>query len=76
MYHNSSQKKFWTFENEECLEKLRFQSNQKFRSKVLGSGKVRKNVLHTFTTLLFSVIVLDTLPVSIQPPLIFLRFDN
>ncbi|XP_048858482.1 cyclin-H [Brienomyrus brachyistius] len=39
MYHNSSQKKFWTFENEECLEKLRFQANQKFRAKVLGSGK-------------------------------------
>ncbi|XP_023690563.1 cyclin-H isoform X2 [Paramormyrops kingsleyae] len=44
MYHNSSQKKFWTFENEECLEKLRFQSNQKFRAKVRGSGKELKGL--------------------------------
>ncbi|KAG7481252.1 hypothetical protein MATL_G00065160 [Megalops atlanticus] len=40
MYHNSSQRKYWTFENEECLGKLRYQANQKFRGKILASGKV------------------------------------
>ncbi|XP_036382297.1 cyclin-H isoform X2 [Megalops cyprinoides] len=40
MYHNSSQRKYWTFENEDCLEKLRCQANQKFRDKIISSGKV------------------------------------
>ncbi|XP_063051339.1 cyclin-H [Engraulis encrasicolus] len=39
MYHNSSQKKFWIFENEASLERKRFECNQKFRSKTLASGK-------------------------------------
>ncbi|KAL4623226.1 cyclin-H isoform X1 [Arapaima gigas] len=39
MYHSSSQKKFWTFENEEHLEQLRYEANQKFRAKVLSSGR-------------------------------------
>lgn len=43
MYHNSSQKKFWTFPKEEDLETLRFEANQKFRAKVLGSGKAAVN---------------------------------
>ncbi|XP_061115864.1 cyclin-H [Conger conger] len=38
MYHNSSQRKYWTFENEETLEKLRYQANQKCCAKIL-SGK-------------------------------------
>lgn len=40
MYHNSSQKKYWLFENEASLEKLRYDANQKFRSKIMTSGKV------------------------------------
>lgn len=40
MYHNSSQKRFWLFENEASLEKLRYDANQKFRSKIMSSGKV------------------------------------
>ncbi|TRY66282.1 hypothetical protein DNTS_006428 [Danionella cerebrum] len=39
MYHNSSQKKFWTYEREENLNKLRLEANQKFSSKALSSGK-------------------------------------
>ncbi|XP_077087716.1 cyclin-H [Siphateles boraxobius] len=39
MYHNSSQKKFWTYDKEETLEKLRLDANQKSRSKALSSGK-------------------------------------
>ncbi|KAI1900421.1 hypothetical protein AGOR_G00049770 [Albula goreensis] len=39
MYHNSSQRKYWTFENEESLERLRYQANQKSRAKILSSGK-------------------------------------
>lgn len=39
MFHNSSQKKFWTFDNEEELEKLRYEANRKYRNKILASGK-------------------------------------
>ncbi|XP_036453745.1 cyclin-H isoform X1 [Colossoma macropomum] len=39
MYHNSSQKKYWTFENEAALEELRQEANQKFRSKALSLRK-------------------------------------
>ncbi|XP_041955848.1 cyclin-H [Alosa sapidissima] len=39
MYHISSQKKYWLFENEASLEKQRYEANQKFRSKTLASGK-------------------------------------
>ncbi|XDV20292.1 hypothetical protein PO909_025642 [Leuciscus waleckii] len=38
MYHNSSQKKFWTYDKEETLDKLRLEANQKFCSKALSSG--------------------------------------
>lgn len=44
MYHNSSQKKFWTYDKEETLDKLRLEANQKFCSKALSSGKVSHNV--------------------------------
>lgn len=40
MFHNSSQKKFWTFDKEETLDKLRSEANQKFCTKALSSGKV------------------------------------
>jgi len=43
MYHNSSQKKFWTYDTEETLDKLRLEANQKFCSKALSSGKVSHN---------------------------------
>ncbi|MBN3284660.1 CCNH protein, partial [Polyodon spathula] len=43
MYHSSSQKKFWTFPKEDHIETLRFQANQKFRAKGLGSGKAAVN---------------------------------
>ncbi|XP_066567980.1 cyclin-H isoform X2 [Amia ocellicauda] len=39
MYHNSSQRKFWTFQNEDSLERLRTQANHSFHSKVQASGK-------------------------------------
>ena len=41
MFHNSSQKKFWQFDGEAALEKQRYEANQKFRSKIMASGKVR-----------------------------------
>lgn len=44
MYHNSSQKKFWTYDKEETLDKLRHEANQKFSSKSLSSGKVSHNL--------------------------------
>ncbi|MBN3320367.1 CCNH protein, partial [Atractosteus spatula] len=43
MYHNSSQKKYWTFQNEETMDKLRYQANKKFVSKVTASGKAGIN---------------------------------
>ncbi|KAL0979745.1 hypothetical protein UPYG_G00189050 [Umbra pygmaea] len=39
MFHNSSQKKSWTFKNEDELEQLRHKANQKYRNKMLASGK-------------------------------------
>lgn len=39
MFHNSSQKKHWTFNNEDELEKMRYNANQKFRKKTVESGK-------------------------------------
>ncbi|KAF5906665.1 cyclin-H isoform X1, partial [Clarias magur] len=39
MYHNSSQKKYWTFNKETNLEDLRLEANQKFRSKALSLRK-------------------------------------
>lgn len=39
MFHNSSQKKFWTFDKEETLDKLRQEANQNFSTKALSSGK-------------------------------------
>ncbi|XP_014898206.1 cyclin-H-like isoform X2 [Poecilia latipinna] len=39
MFHNSSQKKFWTFKNEDELEQMRYMANEKFRRKALESGK-------------------------------------
>ncbi|KAI7812603.1 cyclin-H [Triplophysa rosa] len=43
MYHNSSQKKFWTFDKEETLDKLRLEANQKFCTKASSSGKAGIN---------------------------------
>ncbi|KAJ8006116.1 hypothetical protein DPEC_G00124910 [Dallia pectoralis] len=40
MFHNSSQKKCWTFENEEILAKRRHEANQKYRNRVIASGKI------------------------------------
>ncbi|XP_067464161.1 cyclin-H isoform X1 [Thunnus thynnus] len=39
MFHNSSQKKHWTFNSEEELEQMRYNANQKFRKKTVESGK-------------------------------------
>ncbi|KAI5088311.1 cyclin-H [Silurus meridionalis] len=39
MYHNSSQKKYWTFNKEANLDHLRLESNQKFRAKALSLRK-------------------------------------
>ncbi|XP_066511772.1 cyclin-H-like isoform X1 [Hoplias malabaricus] len=43
MYHNSSQKKYWTFENVAALEALRQEANQKFRTK---ARSLRKPGIH------------------------------
>uniref|UniRef100_V9KXT3 Cyclin-H n=1 Tax=Callorhinchus milii TaxID=7868 RepID=V9KXT3_CALMI len=43
MYHNSTQKKCWTFHNEEELETMRTEANQTFRAKLFGSGKFPPN---------------------------------
>ncbi|XP_029017796.1 cyclin-H [Betta splendens] len=39
MFHNSSQRKYWIFRSEEELEQMRRKANQKFRNKLLESGK-------------------------------------
>ena len=41
MYHNSSQKRHWTFASEEQLARLRADANRKFRCKAVANGKVR-----------------------------------
>lgn len=41
MFHNSSQRKYWIFKSEDELEHLRRKANQKFRHKLVESGKVR-----------------------------------
>lgn len=40
MFHNSSHKRFWIFKSEDEVEHMRFQANQKFRNKIMESGKV------------------------------------
>ncbi|XP_028660553.1 cyclin-H [Erpetoichthys calabaricus] len=40
MYHNSSQKKYWTFISENELVRLRVQANERFRSKLLATEQV------------------------------------
>ncbi|KAG7490492.1 cyclin-H [Solea senegalensis] len=39
MFHNSSQRKYWIFRSEDELENMRRSANQKFRNKILDSGK-------------------------------------
>ncbi|KAM3939422.1 cyclin-H isoform 2-T2 [Leptodactylus fuscus] len=39
MYHNSTQKKHWTFKSEEELQRLRVQANNRPRAKILAAGK-------------------------------------
>lgn len=40
MFHNSSHRKYWIFKSEEELDHMRRKANQKFRNKILESGKV------------------------------------
>lgn len=40
MFHNSSHRKYWIFKCEEELDHMRHKANQKFRNKILESGKV------------------------------------
>jgi len=40
MYHNSSQKRHWTFASEEQLARLRADANRKFKCKAVANGKV------------------------------------
>lgn len=42
MFHNSSQRKYWTFKSEDDLEQMRVSANEKFRKTVLETGKVGK----------------------------------
>ncbi|XP_026177089.1 cyclin-H [Mastacembelus armatus] len=39
MFHNSSQRKYWIFKSEDEVEHMRYKANQKFRYKMLESGK-------------------------------------
>lgn len=39
MFHNSSQRKFWTFDREDEVDQKRCEANQKFRIKARESGK-------------------------------------
>ncbi|XP_059192908.1 cyclin-H [Centropristis striata] len=39
MFHNSSHGKYWIFQNEDEAEHKRYKANQKFRNKILESGK-------------------------------------
>lgn len=39
MYHNSSQRKYWTFEDEESLERLRYQAHEKCLAKLVSCCK-------------------------------------
>ncbi|KAK5871337.1 hypothetical protein PBY51_004222 [Eleginops maclovinus] len=39
MFHNSSQGKYWILKNEDDIEQKRCKANQKFRHKILESGK-------------------------------------
>ncbi|XP_057687008.1 cyclin-H [Corythoichthys intestinalis] len=39
MFHDSSQRKYWTFNSEAELEQLRHEANQKFRTKIKENGK-------------------------------------
>ncbi|XP_059550139.1 cyclin-H isoform X7 [Myotis daubentonii] len=39
MYHNSSQKRHWTFASEEQLARLRADANRKFKCKAVANGK-------------------------------------
>ncbi|KAA8592922.1 cyclin-H [Etheostoma spectabile] len=39
MFHNSSQGKFWIFKSDNDVEQKRYKANQKFRNKMLESGK-------------------------------------
>ncbi|KAM7416474.1 hypothetical protein PAMA_018505 [Pampus argenteus] len=39
MFHNSSQRKHWTFNSEDELEQIRYKANQKFRKKTVESRK-------------------------------------
>ncbi|NXN99689.1 CCNH protein, partial [Rhinopomastus cyanomelas] len=41
MYHNSTQRRLWTFPSEEELTRSREEANRKFRAKVVASGKVQ-----------------------------------
>ncbi|XP_055284943.1 cyclin-H isoform X2 [Moschus berezovskii] len=43
MYHNSSQKRHWTFASEEQLARLRADANRKFKCKAVANGKVLPN---------------------------------
>ncbi|KAF6123490.1 cyclin H [Phyllostomus discolor] len=43
MYHNSSQKRHWTFAGEEQLARLRADANRKFKCKAVANGKVLPN---------------------------------
>ncbi|XP_060091713.1 cyclin-H [Heteronotia binoei] len=43
MYHSSTQRRHWTFRNEEELSRRRADANRRFRCKVVANGKVQQN---------------------------------
>ncbi|NXL53639.1 CCNH protein, partial [Podilymbus podiceps] len=42
MYHSSTQRRHWTFRDEEQLARCRADANRKFRSKAVATGKVQQ----------------------------------
>ncbi|CAI9574768.1 unnamed protein product, partial [Staurois parvus] len=39
MYHNSTQKKHWTFPSEEAVQRLRTQANSRCRARIRATGQ-------------------------------------
>lgn len=54
MFHNSSHRKYWIFKSEEEVENMRYRANQKFRNKILESGRVSTTHNQTVSHLLDS----------------------
>lgn len=50
MYHQSSQKKFWTFANEQDIQEIRVNQNQNFIDQNNGAGLQKQQIQSYFLT--------------------------